>query len=110
MEKFEAGDKFLELFVKRPTDFSVKEETGRDHNCIVIKNNYRAVEVVIDIRGNNHTASSLGNGEIIRYIRQDTVNRLYDLAKEHLAQARIQRQVDADNKAIAILFDFYKDK
>lgn len=110
MEQFEAADKFLELFAKRPTDFSVKEETGRDHNCIVIKNNYRAVEVVIDIRGNNPTASSLGNGDIIRYIRQDTVDRLYDLAKERLAQDRIQRQVDADNKAIAILFDFYKDK
>jgi len=110
MEQFEAGDKFLELFAERPKDFSVKEETGRDHNCVVIKNIYRAVEVVIDVRGNNPTASSLGNGDIIRYIRQDTVDRLYDLAKERLAQDRIQRQVDADNKAIAILFDFYKDK
>lgn len=110
MEQFEAGDKFLELFVKHPKDFSVKEETGRDHNCVVIKNNYRAVEVVIDVRGNKPTASTLGNGEIIRYIRQDTVDSLYDLAKQRLEQDRIQRQVNADNKAITILFDFYSQK
>lgn len=110
MEQFEAGDKFLELFEKHPEDFSVKTDVGRDHNCVVIKNRYRAVEVVIDIRGDNPTPSILGNGDIIRYIRTDTVRKLYELAKEHMANERIQRQVDADNQAITILFNYYANK
>lgn len=107
MEKFEASEKFLELFEEHPMDFSVKRDSGRDHSCIVIKHNYRAIEIVLDVVDNDGFPSTLGNGNIIRYVTKTTASRLYELAEKRLEQDAIQRQIDADNKAVNVLFEFY---
>lgn len=108
MKQFEAGDEFLKLVLANPKDFTAVRDTGRDHDCYIIRNNYRAVSVCINVSGGNARVEPFNNA--LNYIRPEVVQKLVTWAEDKIEEDKIQAKIDRDNEAVNLLTEFYSKK
>lgn len=108
MKQYQAAEKFIELLKSNPQDFSASIDSGRDHYMYIIKNNYRAVSISID--STNHMLSnSPQTANDLNFVPSEELNFLCEWVEKRIAEDKIQKQIDSDNKLINNLLDHYEE-